>query len=319
MNLIHKYYFVFSARRNRLFDKLLLILLLFCSINSIPQSIHSNSSRFLILSDWGGLASNDQKAVAAAMAKEAENIGAQFVVTTGDNYHEDGIASATDPRWETEFENVYSFSALQIPWYPSLGNHDYRGNVEGEIEYSKLSARWKFTSRYYTQKEQIDDSSSVLIVHLDTSPFIETYRNELNVYHVEGQDTKRQLYWLDSVLTVSDTRWTIVVGHHPIYAAASKHGDTKELVEQVLPILTKHNVPLYVCGHDHVLQYLKHGPINFIICGGGAKSRPPDERDDVVFGAASLGFLSVTVTAKNILINIINDKNVTLYTAQISK
>jgi tartrate-resistant acid phosphatase type 5 len=198
---------------------------------ALSQEVQLPSLRFIIVSDEGGLASADQKAVATAMAKEAERIKAQFVVTGGDNYHENGIASATDPRWKTEFEDVYSFSALQIPWYPSLGNHDNRGNVEGEIEHSGLSVRWKLPSRYYAQTESIDDSTSLLIAHLDTSPFITQYRMEPDEYHMKGLETKPQLVWLDSILTATHVRWSIVVGHHPIYAAASKHGDTKELID----------------------------------------------------------------------------------------
>jgi acid phosphatase len=134
---------------------------------------------------------------------------------------------------------------------------------------------------------------------------------------VEGQDTKKQVVWLDSVLTVSNARWTMVVGHHPIYSAASKHGDTKELIEQVLPILKNHHVPLYVCGHDHILQHLKHDQMDFIVCGGGAKTRDVDQRDDVVFGVRSLGFLSVTVTVKDILVNIVDAQNTILHSVHI--
>lgn len=282
------------------------------------QNVQTPSVRFIIVSDEGGLASSDQKGVAAAMAKEAERIKAQFVVTAGDNYHENGIATATDPRWQTEFEDVYSFSSLQIPWYPSLGNHDYRGNVDGEISHSKLSSRWKLPSRYYAQTERIDDSTSLLIIHLDTSPFITQYRIEPDEYHVKGLETQGQLVWLDSVLTATRVRWMIVVGHHPIYSAASKHGDTKELIDQVLPILKRHRVSLYVCGHDHILQHLKRDMMDFVICGGGAKHRDVEQREDAVFGAGSLGFVSVWVTAQNLRLNFIDANNAVLHTLQIA-
>jgi tartrate-resistant acid phosphatase type 5 len=65
----------------------------------------------------------------------------------------------------------------------------------------------------------------------------------------------------------------------------------------VLPILKKHNVPLYVCGHEHILQHLKREGMDFVICGGGAKHREPDQREDVLFGAGLLRFVSVTATA----------------------
>ena len=305
-----------SLYRNARFA--MVVAMAFCVSIAWSQSAQTPSLRFLIVSDEGGLASSDQKAVAAAMAKEAEGIKAQFIVTGGDNYHENGIATATDPRWKTEFEDVYSFAALQIPWYPSLGNHDNRGNVQGEIEHSTLSVRWKLPSRYYAQTERIDDSSSLLIVHLDTSPFITQYRMESDDYHMKGIETKGQLVWLDSILTATHVRWSIVVGHHPIYSAASKHGDTKELIDQVLPILKKHNVPLYVCGHDHILQHLKRDGMDFVICGGGAKHRDVEQRDDAVFGAGSLGFVSVTVTAQNLRVKYIDSNNTVLHTVEIA-
>ena len=307
-----------SLHRNNISRAVFLITVFLAVSFAWSQNTQAPSARFIIVSDEGGLASADQKAVAAAMAKEAERIKAQFVVTGGDNYHENGIASATDPRWKTEFEDVYSSPALQIPWYPSLGNHDNRGNAEGEIEHSKLSVRWKFPSRYYTQVERVDDTTSLLIVHLDTSPFITQYRIEPDEYHMKGLETHGQLVWLDSVLTATHVRWTIVIGHHPVYSAASKHGDTKELIDQVLPILKRHNVPLYVCGHDHILQHLKHENMDFVICGGGAKHREPDQRADALFGAGSLGFVSVTVTAKDLQLNFIDQNSTVLHTVQIA-
>jgi tartrate-resistant acid phosphatase type 5 len=271
------------------------------------------SVRFLIVGDWGGSASKAQKAVAAAMAREAERIDAQFVVTAGDNYHGNGIASASDPRWKTEYEDVYSQKALQIPWYASLGNHDYAGNVDAEIEYSKISKRWKLPSRHYSQTEQVDDSTSILIIHIDTSPMKKKFRKAFPHYRSDELDPERQLRWLDSILVNSRSKWKIVVGHHPIYAAATMHGDSKRLKRLLLPILKKHRVPLYICGHDHVLQHLKHGNMNFIICGTGAKQWYVSSREDVVFGSRSLGFLSVIVTERNLLVNMVDEKNKILH------
>ncbi|MFA7228035.1 MAG: metallophosphoesterase, partial [Melioribacteraceae bacterium] len=161
-----------TTARFSLLIKYLSFVILFSPTSAWTQNVQTNSVEFLIIGDWGGSASDGQKAVGISMSKEAEKIKARFVVTAGDNFHNDGIASASDPRWKTEFEDVYDFPSLRIPWHPSLGNHDYRGNVDCEIEYSKLSTRWKFPSRYYAQKENIDDSNYLLIVHLDTTPFI---------------------------------------------------------------------------------------------------------------------------------------------------
>ena len=121
------------------------------------------------------------------------------------------------------------------------------------------------------------------------------------------------------MLSDSHARWVIVVGHHSIYAAADNHGNTRELIDQVLPILQKYHVPLYVCGHYHIMQHLKDNETDFVVCGGGAETGTVDPRDDVVFGAGSLGFLSVTITLKDIQVSIINDKNIILHSFHISE
>ena len=295
---------------------LLLLPLQLLAQAAVPQP-GDGSLNFLVISDWGGKGGTTQVAVAEQMGRTAAAQKSSFVITCGDNYHGSGIASADSPRWKTEFENIYYSPSLMIPWYVTLGNHDNRGNVDAEIAYSKLSSRWKLPARYYTHTEKIAGTNEALFVHLDTSPFVAAYRKKDSGYHVEGQDPKVQLRWLESVLAGSPAGWKIVVGHHPIYAAASGHGDTKELVADVLPVLQKHGVRIYFCGHDHVLQHLVHGGVNFFVCGGGSTHRTVNQRKDVRFGAGSAGFLSMTLTATAAQATYIDDKGVELYRTSI--
>ena len=279
----------------------------------------SSSARFLIIGDWGGFASEKQKSVATAMGKEAQRNRDQFVVTVGDNYHGKGIGSATDPRWKTEYEDIYSDSSLQVPWYPTLGNHDYEGSPDAELDYSHYSKRWKFHHRYYDQRKKIDDSTKILIIHLDTSPFVTEYQQRDDQYHVKEQDVAKQTRWLDSLLSASSDRWVIVVGHHPIYSAAPKHGDTPELKSAILPILERHHVPVYICGHDHIMQHLEDNAMDFFVCGGGAEHRDVNERGDVVYGTGSLGFLSVTAYRDSLNFSMFDENNVLLHQATFKK
>lgn len=253
------------------------------------------------------------------MGKEAKRNQDQFVVTIGDNYHGKGISSATNQRWKTEYEDIYSDASLQIPWYPTLGNHDYEGSPKAEIDYSKYSKRWKFYSRYYAQEEQIDDITKILIVHLDTPPFVKEYQQHDEQYHVKEQNPARQTYWLDSLLSASKDRWVIVVGHHPIYSAAPKHGNTPELIYNILPVLERHHVPVYVCGHDHVLQHLSDNGMDFFVCGGGAEHREVNKRPDVVYGKGSLGFLSVTAYRDSMDFKMIDENDVILHETTMRK
>ncbi|KAE8125872.1 hypothetical protein FH972_020641 [Carpinus fangiana] len=50
-----------------------------------------------------------------------------------------------------------------------------------------------------------------------------------------------------------DANWKIVVGHHTV-RSIGHHGDTMELVMQLLPILE--SVDMYINGYDHCLEHL---------------------------------------------------------------
>ena len=54
-----------------------------------------------------------------------------------------GVKSVDDKRFEKTFENVYIDDYLiNTPWFHQLGNHDYYGNVEAQLEYMSESKRW---------------------------------------------------------------------------------------------------------------------------------------------------------------------------------
>ena len=309
------------TRQGKTVIAVVLTLLLLLPLQLLAQSPASrqgaSSLSFLVISDWGGNGGTTQVAVAEQMGRTAAAQKSSFVITCGDNYHGNGIASAASPRWKTEYEDIYSNPSLMIPWYAALGNHDNRGKAEAEIDYSKISSRWKVPARYYTHTEKIDGTNEALFVQLDTSPFVIAYHKKGSAYHVEGQDPKVQLRWLESVLGASRARWKIVVGHHPVYSAAPGHGDTKELIADVLPLLQKYGVRIYFCGHDHVLQHLVDGGVNFFVCGGGSSHRTVNQRQDVQFGADSAGFLSMTLTANAAQATYIDDKGRELYRTSI--
>jgi len=303
------------------FTGLVLLLILFClplNAQSSSEKHFPDSLNFLVISDFGGQGGKVQRDVAYQLGQIAQVEKSKFIITGGDNYHQNGIPSARDPRWKSEYEDIYSSSSLMIPWYASLGNHDYVGNAQAEIEYSLISKRWNMPDRYYAHTEKINDTTDILFVHLDTSPFITDYRNNDSIYHVLGQDIHKQIHWIDSVLASSHALWKIVVGHHPIYSSVGNHGNTKELIDDVLPLLQKYGVRIYLCGHEHFLQYLVHANINFFVCGGGSVSRPVSDREDVKFGVGSPGFLSMTITPDSATGVYFDDKGKNLYSTTIT-
>ena len=133
------------------------------------KSLKGDVSVF-IANDLGRNGYYDQKPIAELMGEMADEIGPEAIVATGDVHHFDGVASVNDPLWMTNYELVYSHPELMISWYPVLGNHEYRGNTQAVIDYSKVSRRWQMPDRYYSKVFADDDAGTTLrVVFIDTT------------------------------------------------------------------------------------------------------------------------------------------------------
>ena len=55
------------------------------------------------------------------MGVVGEKLDINFVISTGDNIYDDGIANTSDPLFKESFSNIYTAKSLQKPWY--LGNY----------------------------------------------------------------------------------------------------------------------------------------------------------------------------------------------------
>ena len=274
---------------------------------------------FLALGDWGRGGEFRQRDVAAAMAAFAEKTPVRFIVSTGDNFYEYGVKSVTDPLWKRSFEDVYSAKSLMMPWYVALGNHDHRGSARAEIEYGNTSPRWRMPDYYYTVTEKIDETSTLQLFMLDTSPFVSTYRGPLTLTNVAGLDQKVQLAWLDRELAASTATWKIVVGHHPVYSAG-EHGNTPELIRDLKPLLEKHHVPAYLNGHEHDLQHLREGPVSYFTSGAGSKTNKGGHNSRTLFSRGETpGFMAFSVTGDVMNVTIVDFRGNTLYTASVTR
>lgn len=96
---------------------------------------------------------------------------------------------------------------MQWDWYPVLGNHDYGGNPDAQVAYSKISRRWRMPARYYTKTFQIDGGNEVLVAFIDTNPLIpDFYKNKDYGPNVISQDSTAQKKWLDKVLSTTSPK-----------------------------------------------------------------------------------------------------------------
>ena len=268
---------------------------------TISLKKYKKALNFFVISDWGWSGGNSQQAVADGMAREAEAIDPQFIVSCGDNFQVAGVASTQDPLWKNNFEDVYKNIALQIDWYPVFGNHDYKGNTQAEIDYSKISRRWRFEDHYRSFVKKINDSVSAKFIFLDTPPLVEEYHKKGGYPDIEKQDTAQQMRWLANELA-SKEQWKLVFGHHPVFSASKTHGNTKEMIQRVKPLLEKYHAQFYFCGHDHDFQHLreKGKKLNYIVTGTGGEPRPSSTNNLSLFSNSTPGFSEVTFHADSI-------------------
>ena len=277
----------------------------------------SSQINFLVLNDSGRNGYYEQKPIAEIMGRLAEEDDIEAVLALGDVHHFMGVASTSDPLWMTNYELIYSHPELQIPWYPILGNHEYRGNTQAVLDYSKVSRRWMMSRRYYSKVFE-DDGVSVRIVFIDTVPLIDKYRNDTEDYpSASSQNMERQLRWLDKELASASEQWVVVVGHHPIFAHTSKdESERTDLQQRLLPILKRHKVDMYICGHIHNFQHIRQegSEIDFIVNSAASLSRPKVSKiEGTVFVSGEAGFSVLRCEKESLRLDMINGEGKMIY------
>lgn len=272
---------------------------------------------FMALGDWGRNGEYLQAEVAAGMGEWATGNRTHFIISTGDNFYPKGVISEQDPLWYFSFENVYKAHSLQCDWYPVLGNHDYGAEPDAQVRYSKVSRRWKMPARYYSKEVSLGKGNgSALFLMLDTNPMVDEDRRE---------ETEKQLEWLNDTLerAAEDTRWKIVVGHHPACSVGPRirHRHVMVIRDVLARVFEKHKVDLYLSGHEHSLQHLKpEGFTHQFISGAGSELTEvtagiPYSR----FEASVNGFMYASLNAGKLNMKVIDYTGKVLYEADLLK
>ncbi|CAN6295836.1 unnamed protein product [Urochloa humidicola] len=263
-----------------------------------PKS--DGSLNLLIVGDWGRKGTYNQSRVAEQMGRVGEKLNIDFVISTGDNFYEDGLKGVHDKAFEESFTDIYTAQSLQKPWYLVLGNHDYRGDVLTQLS----PVLRKIDNRFICMRSFIVNAEFVDFFFVDTSPFQRKYWTHPGKHHYDwrgvaprGKYLANLLENLDEAMKKSTARWKIVVGHHTM-RSVSDHGDTKELLKLLLPVLKENGADFYINGHDHCLEHIssRDSPIQYITSGGGSKAwrgvfQP--NKDKLQFFYDGQGFMSL--------------------------
>ncbi|CAN4100599.1 unnamed protein product [Withania somnifera] len=226
------------------------------------------------------------------MGRVGAKLDIVFVLSTGDNFYDNGLTGIHDANFVESFTNIYTAKSLQKQWYSVLGNHDYRGDVEAQLSpyLRKLDSTWGLFKVFPKIAE---------IFMVDTTPFVTDYftNPKDHIYDWRGVIptniyTANVLNELEKALSESTARWKIVLGHHAI-KSVGHHGDTRPLA---------YNVDFYMNGHDHCLEHISdtESPMQFLVSGAGSKAWRGDlkgsNREDVHFFHDGQGFMSVQLT-----------------------
>ena len=277
------------------------------------------SMTFLVLGDWGRFGQGSQRIVADRMAETAMEIGARFVLTVGDNFYENGVTGVDDPHWDGSFEKIYHAASLQVPWYAALGNHDYRGNEQAQIDYAARKGRWTMPDRWYSFGQQAPDGATVEFFVIDSTPMISGYYHDKKT-NVADQDVEGQLRWLDRSLAASTAQWKIVVGHHPVVRySAAEQAAAADMIDRVDPILQRHGVPLYLHGHNHNLQHVRRGLTDYICAGAGSQNDDPCSDNGGDFCALKPGFVAAALNRESIRVGYRDADGTELHVVQINR
>ncbi|CAN6363123.1 unnamed protein product [Urochloa humidicola] len=273
---------------------------------ALPRVEHSpkaadGSLAILVVGDWGRRGQFNQTLVAQQMGVMGEKMDLDFIISTGDNIYDDGIANTSDPLFKESFSNIYTAKSLQKPWYLVLGNHDYTGNALAQLDPAIRNVDSRYT---VIAKSFIVNSGIADFFLVDTTPFILHYWNNTKFdwrgVAPRGTYITNLLKDLEYALTKSKAPWKIVVGHHPISSGCG-HGNNTELEQLLLPVIKAHGADMYLNGHDHCLQRItsRDSPLQFLTSGGGSKAWAGKFKatpDKVEFLYDGQGFMSMRLS-----------------------
>jgi tartrate-resistant acid phosphatase type 5 len=229
--------------------------------------------RLVGMGDFGS-GSDAQRSVAAAIVLMGKAAPFDFGLTFGDNFYPSGMKGTDDPRWRDWWETLYG--PLGIPFYPTLGNHEWYSDDGAAAEIAYHSPSWKFPSPYYSFT-----AGPVQFFAIDTSEISEA-----------------QVIWLDKAISASTAKWKIVYGHHPIFAPEKNKKDgayMKYTQDRLWPLL-RGRVDAYLCGHQHAMAHMDpRDGVHFFLSGGGGAplGRVSKSAPDAVFAESTFGFLTL--------------------------
>ena len=262
--------------------------------------------KLIIVGDTGS-GEIEQYKVAKGIQKNVKENKINKIIITGDNIYEKGVKNIDDIQFINKFEKPYQ--KIKSQFYLLLGNHDYLGDHQAQIEYTKRSKKWNMPDYYYSIKQKP----------------CEIFMLNTNLNELSNTERIKQLEDMIQKIKISKEKYKIVCGHHT-WRSVGGHGDGDRLFEIFMQELYKQApFDMYICGHDHCKSVIKINinkkEIPVIVVGTGGKSYPSDMELNRIKGdsqldyySPNLGYLVLDANKKRIQIIFYNEDNNIEYT-----
>jgi hypothetical protein len=238
---------------------------------------------FFVIGDYGD-GSEAQRAMAGAMWNEfrrREGAGepVRFVLTTGDNIYGDfngapGVphSGSADADWEPKFFTPYRELLGQIPFLPSIGNHD--GNAsENRGDLATYLDNFFFPRNKPARWYEYHFGGLADFFALDSSENTTSGHPSPN-YAPGGAESR----WLTSAMAKSTAPWKIPYFHHPPFNAGPGHGASYDALQHWVNLFARSGVKVVFTGHEHNFQFSEDsdatGHVRYVISGSGGELRP---------------------------------------------
>ena len=254
-------------------------LLLLISIVVIKPITSNESDIYCFIGDAGEV-NPTQAVVVEALA----NSDCSVVWHLGD-ITQLGVQSINDPELQESFLTPFKpFLDTEIPFYLTVGNHDYKGDPAVYLEVAK-----DYPSIYHPKNFYTKQFGKLCFFALDTTIF-----DKLYYFYKRGG----QIRWLEEeVERLKDQcDFSIAVAHHPLFSS----GDRDRANPQLAIFLENYvfgTFDIYITGHNHVLadEGDHKKTLQLISATGALPGGSPLETDKGKFNIETPGYLKMTI------------------------
>ena len=261
--------------------KLLKVIILFISLFPLNYTLTEEIEEliFCFVGDAGEVNPTQAKVVEALA-----NSDCSIVWHLGD-ITQLGVQSMDDPELQESFLMPFKpFLETEIPFYLTVGNHDYKGDPAVYLEVAKNYSSIYHPSNFYTK-----NFGKLCFFALDTTIF-----DKLYYFYKRGS----QIRWLEEEVEKLKDQcdFSIAVAHHPLFSS----GDRDRANPQLAIFLENYvfgTFDIYITGHNHVLadEGDHKETLQLISATGALPGGSPGEIESGKFNIETPGYLRMTV------------------------